>query len=507
MTSKVDVGQLLSPLSVSGGTTMEQSVLHQELWRLSRAIHVKWTQFVALGIIVCAASALIIFPRTAKTEFSGDEPGWISAAYYYTALAEKRDFDWDKWFCHPCGDFGRLNLHMGEYLFGIPLTIEKDSGNPAFFGFYDVDRSSEENLRAALIPPPAVISQARRVAAVFGVLCCLLLFAVGFWAYNPWVGLAAAGLLMTNSVFLKLTTQAMTDSFYNFFLLSICLTLVITVRLHNRKAILLFTCLAGVLTGMACSVKITGMLLGTGFFLGAIGWRFWRARPGKKEMALTLAAFFVFCLGTVYLLDPFFWPSWNQMRGGEVWREGKSFAHDLATKKVIPWRREDLQNAAADYPQLRNLSRPLEFPLLFGRWNHEMRRQLDKGLDNWNGNRLVRLHQTLFQQLVPLAPASGNRVVVNGAALLIAALTVAGIYFLPLSGKSNGMHVVLLVAFCVNYLLIVLFMKLNWDRYYLPTMISVDLVAAVGLYEMARWAINFSKLGHAGGLRRAQAYS
>jgi 4-amino-4-deoxy-L-arabinose transferase-like glycosyltransferase len=444
-------------------------------------------------------SALVIFPRIATTEFSADEPGWISSGYYYTTLAQKGDLDWDKWFCRECQGFGRLNLHVGEYLFGIPMKIEKDSASPAFFGFYNVEHSYEENFRAGLVPPPAILIQARKVAAFFGVLCCLMIFAVGFWAYNPWVGLVASGLLLTNSVFLKLSGQAMTDAFYNFFLLSICLALVVTAKVHSKKAVLLLVCLTGVLTALACSVKITGLLLGTGFFLGLTGWRFWRVRTSKKEMALTLAAFFVCCFGTVYILNPFFWPSWNQMSGSEVVREAKSFSHDVSTKKIILWHRQDLEQASFDYPQLRNLSRPVEFPLLFGRWNHELRRHLDAGLANWNGNRLVRLHETLFQLSVPLAKASddslavnGVSLVVSGVAFLLAALTVAGVYFLALSARSNGTHVVLLVALCVNYLLIVLFMGLNWDRYYLPTMICVALVAGVGFYEIARRAIHFA---------------
>jgi hypothetical protein len=42
----------------------------------------------------------------------------------------------------------------------------------------------------------------------------------------------------------------------------------------------------------------------------------------------------------------------------------------------------------------------------------------------------------------------------------------------------------------------VLFMGLNWDRYYLPTMISAELVAAVGAYEVARRVIHFADLEH-----------
>jgi 4-amino-4-deoxy-L-arabinose transferase-like glycosyltransferase len=484
---------------------MDQSVLEQT--SSPRAVRSKWILFTALGLLVCVVSSLVIFPRIAKTEFSADEAGWISSGYYYTTLAQKRDLDWDKWFCRECQGFGRLNLHVGEFLFGIPMKMEKDSASPAFFGFYDVERSYEWNFRAGAVPPPAILIQAREVAAFFGVLCCLMIFAVGFWAYSPWVGLIASGLLLTNSVFLKLSGQAMTDDFYNFFLLSICMALVITAKVHNKKAIFALVCLTGVLTALACSVKITGLLLGTGFFLGLTGWRFWRARAGTKEMALTLAAFFVCCFGTVYLLNPFFWPSWNQLRGSEVVREAKSFSHDVSTKKIVLWHRQDLSQATFDYPQLRNLSHPVEFPLLFGRWNHELRRHLDAGLANWNGNRLVRLHQTLFQLSVPLGPDPDNGSVadvaglaVNGVAFLLAVLTVAGVYFLAVSARSKGTNVVLLVALCVNYLLIVLFMGLNWDRYYLPTMISVALVAGVGFYEIARRAIHVTDLRRVGNL-------
>jgi len=481
--------------SVLDQSVLDQTALGQTHSRpsLLRGGRSKSVLFVALGLLVCVVSALVIFPRIATTEFSADEPGWISSGYYYTTLVEKRDLDWDKWFCRECEGFGRLNLHVGEFLYGIPLKIEQPSGSKAFFGFYDTDRSYEENARAGAIPPPEILRQARSVAAFFGVLCCLLIFAVGFWAYNPWIGLLAAGLLLTNSVFLKISGQAMTDTFYNFFLLSICLALVATAKARSKKAILSLVCLTGVLTALACSVKITGILLGTGIFLGATSWRFWRARAGIKEMALTLAAFFVFCLGTVYALNPFFWPSWGQMRGSDIVREAKSFSHDVSTKKIVPWHRADLQKVIFDYPQLRNLSHPVEFPLLFGRWNHELGRHLEKGLANWHGNRLVELHETLFQLAVPLAKASNTTWVVNGVAFLLAALTAAGVYFLLLSARSKGTHVVLLVALCVNYMLIVLFMGLNWDRYYLPTMISAQLVAAVGLYEIARRAIDFAR--------------
>lgn len=480
------------PGTILGSFKMNQTVLEQTELKTSSFAFApsRWLLFTALGLLVCVVSALIIFPKIATSEFSADEGGWISSAYYYTTLAEKGDLNWDKWFCRDCQGFGRLNLHAGQFLFGVPLKMELENGAKPYFGYYDVEHSYQQNFREGLVAPPAIVTQARRVAAFFGVLCCLLIFAVGFWAYNPWVGLTAAGLLMTNSVFLKLAAEVMTDAFYNFFLLSICLTLVMAARSRNRKTIFWLFCLAGVFTALACSVKITGLLVGTGFFLGAAAWHFWRDRTNKKEMAITLVAFFAFCLGTVYLLNPFFWPSWKQMSVSQIWQEGKSFTHDIATKTIVPWSRRDLDKASFTYPQLRNLSHPVEFPLLFGRWSHELHRHLEKGAADWHSPRLVELQQSLFRMSVPLGGGMTARGVwVNLAAIVIAALTIAGVYFLARSLKSDGRNVVLLTALVVNYMLIVLFMKLNWDRYYLPTMISVDLVAAVGLYEIARRAI------------------
>jgi 4-amino-4-deoxy-L-arabinose transferase-like glycosyltransferase len=463
---------------------MGQTILDRTSSRSSRfpSARSKWSVFLVLGLLVCAVSALIIFPRVNTTEFSGDEPGWISASLYYTSLMENRDFDWNKWFCQDCQSFGRLNLHAAEFLYGIPLKIEQPNGTPPYFGFYLVEHSYEQNQREGLIPPPALLHQARQIAAFFGVLCVLMIFAVGFWGYNPWVGLFAAGLLVTNSVYLKIATQVMTDVFYNVFLLAVYLTLIFFMKAHTRKAMLVYCGLAGLFTGVAGSVKITGLLIATGCFLGALAWRSWRERESIRQLALPLATFAVASLVIVFLLDPFFWPSYDQ----RVWQEGKAFAHDVSTKKVVLWHRVDLENAAFAYPELRNLTHPIEFPLLFFRWSHIMKRYVKNGWAEWNGPRLPVLHKTLFQHLVPLGWELKSSLYMNVVAVLLAALTFAGIYYLLRSAKTDSRYVVLLLALACNYGLIILFMSLNWDRYYLPTMIAVDLIVGIGAYELVK---------------------
>src|ERR1700761_1667795 len=198
-------------------TVLEQTKSKRSLFAFAPS---RWTLFTALGLLVCVVSALVLFPRTRTTEFSGDEPGWIASAYYYTTLAEKGDLDWDKWFCRECQGFGRLNLHAGQFLFGIPMNLELKKGSQPFAGYYDVEHTYQRNFQEGLVPSPEILVQGRTVSAFFCVLCCFMIFAVGFWAYSPWVGLIAAGFLLANATFLKLAGQAMTDCFYNFFLLS-----------------------------------------------------------------------------------------------------------------------------------------------------------------------------------------------------------------------------------------------------------------------------------------------
>ena len=126
------------------------------------------------------------------------------------------------------------------------------------------------------------------------------------------------------------------------------------------------------------------------------------------ELFLSIHIFFVVCFATIYILNPFFWPSWTQLHTGDAVHELTSFSHDVTTRKIVLWHQEDLRRAEFQYPQLRNLSHPLEFPLLFGRWSHEMHRQLAMGLANWNGSRSLRLNKSLFQLSVPLATVTNG---------------------------------------------------------------------------------------------------
>lgn len=448
----------------------------------------RWRSFCALGLTVCAVSALVIFPRIDKTPFDGDESDWISGGYYYMGLLRSGDFEWKKWDCPECGSWGKINLHLGEWLVATPLFLDPSTRARPYMAHYNFHETEEQNRRQGTVPSRDILTRARTAPAFFGVLCCLLTFAIGFWAYNAWVGIIGAGLLLANSLFLTVACEAMTDVFYNFFLLSTCLALVALSKTTDKKRCLLIVSLCGVLTGLACSVKITGILLGSAVFLLTLIFRYRARKAGKREVASMIVVFSFCSIGTVYALNPVFWPSWQAVRVNAIFQEIGSFSSEVVSRR-IPLGHDAVTLAGKRYPQLRNLANILEFPALFIRWDRSMQRQVY--MANWHGNRVLSLHRMLVSLGPPLQSADSDGVAVNAVAIFYAILAGVGIFFLlrrreVLFGNADDSYFVPPFYLLVNYLLILTFLKLNWNRYYLPTIIAVDLIVAAGLYGAAK---------------------
>ena len=153
-----------------------------------------------------------------KTYFEGDESWWISVGYYYTNLLLHGDFDVQKWDCLECNSFGWLNPHLGKLLIGLPLVWYNGQN---IFWAYDFSISYKENEKQGRVPPQHILTIARAAATFWGAGCCMLVFVIGYFAFNIWVGLVAVCLLLFNYVFVGTVTSAMTDPHYNFFLLCV----------------------------------------------------------------------------------------------------------------------------------------------------------------------------------------------------------------------------------------------------------------------------------------------
>jgi len=431
-------------------------------------------RFVSLGLVVALASTVVLFSHVKRTPFHGDESGWIAAGRYYTCLLGKGDFDWQKWDCKECGDWGSMNMHLGKFLIGIPLALDPQARSQAFSRYYDFGASLEQNRQQGLVPPPETLTCARNASAVFGVFCSILVFAIGCYAYNTFVGLLSAGLLLVNPIFVNYATRAMPDVHYNFFLLCLCLAVLFFVRASSRKNALTSSAICGVFAGLACAVKITGILLGSALFVVALATQqLWFVKRSWKENFSLLVLFGLPALMVIYGLNPYFWPSLPALRDPAAGQEFKSYASELAESKRLP------RQIRIRYPHFGTITRPLEFPRQFQRWKYWMSYAATTPLNHWRGrNRLLMLNYRLFMQF--LFP---------GEILLLAAgiVFVVGKRLPELSGFTDPGRLIPLQWFVVNYLFILTFMWLNWARYYLPTLVSIMPLAALGIYGTGRW--------------------
>ena len=434
----------------------------------------KCLTFVILFITISIFASITLFANIEKTPFHGDESGWISSGYYFTDLLLKGNFQRQKWECPQCSAWGSsLNPHLGQWAIGIYLKAIAPQEEETFFKFYDFKASLEENEKEGKIPPRPILLHARSISAVFGVLCVLLMFVIGYYSNNLWVGGIAAILLLFNQLFIGLCTQAMTDVYYNFFLLCGCLA---GIYLHERsrvRDILFASCAYGCLAGLASSVKITGLLIGALHFALIILCKKITCKLEMKNAIRYLAVFSISALVIIYLLNPYFWLSFREMNGGEIVEEVKAFYQDAKEGKI---QKENIQNIRKQYPQLINLSSILEFPYMFIRWKSFMDLQQSEFKSaSWQGNRLRTFHERLFMEFSTFP--------LEWCFLCI------GIFFYgwktvnAFRNRQLVKSVIPFLYFMVNYVFILVLLKLNWGRYYLPTIIAGKIIVATVICE------------------------
>ncbi len=433
-------------------------------------INNKRVQFFTALIAITLLSSVILFSNRGKTPFHGDESGWISSGYYYTELLLRRDFDWQKWVCTPCGPWGsRLNPHLGQWLIGIPLITLSPKGESTFFNLYNFKQSFLNNKKEGRVPPRQILLRARISPVVFGTLSCLVIFVIGYYVSGLWTGLIAVLLMLSNKLFIILSTQAMTDIFYNFFLLCGCLASVLLLKLNQKFRLLSASLMCGVLAGLASSVKITGVIIGGLVFLCVVLYKKRVCDLRIKEAISCLTVFSFSAIMIIYLLNPYLWPSFKNIDVKSIFQESRSLYEEVVHKK------NSQESFSARYPQVFNLARPLEFPYMFIRWNNFMNAQVGLESANWQGNRLLAFHKRLL---------GGFSTFFLRWIFFCIGITFCSVRMITsLRNRELLLWNIPLFYFAVNYFFILLLLKLNWNRYFLPSIMASALIIAGGVYE------------------------
>ena len=385
--------------------------------------------FAVAVCVVVSIPGFILHKNIEKTTFHGDESGWISSGFYYTNLLLKHDFILDHWRCDKCANFGGAkNLHVGQWLMGIPLVELYQGSGKNFFCFYSWNKALSDNKKEGRVPPDDLLFSARRVSAFFGILCCLIVFLIGYHAGNIWVGMASAIFVTTNPLFVRCATLADTDIYYLFFLLCSSLAILFWVKFFRKR----FLILAGIFCGLATSVKIIGLPVLVFMVFICLIYETGLKRLKISEAVGQMAIFFLCAVAVVYMCNPFYW--------------GVNF--------------------------------PLKFPMTFIVWDNAFKNEIarrsvgsvDPGFQMFYQHRFRVFHHDL---LLRYANFSVEWILLCEG-LILAGAHLIGSFF----RKKQDFWSIPFIFFLSNYLFILIFMKLNFDRYYLSTVVAGQFMAA-----------------------------
>jgi 4-amino-4-deoxy-L-arabinose transferase-like glycosyltransferase len=395
-----------------------------------------------------------------------EEPYWITTGFYCTDLVTKGDFSWNEWKEMD----GATNMQLGKLLIGMPLRA---LGKNESYEFYNWGKTPDENQQEGRLPPKDTLLAARKASAVFSIGCCVALFILGASCTNRLIGFIAWALLISNATFLKWGGQARVDSHYMFFLLCLPLTALLLIRSIDKSRFLYFSCLMGAEAGLACSVKITGLPLGMFFFILLLVYIRSIHEIRMRTLMLCLVLFSLTSLAAVYSLNPLFWPSLDKIELPLLRDEIPLFIRDAVVHHNPP---RDLEQLKERYAQLSHCAHPLEFPAMPGRWDRIMEGQIAAMGSGWKSNRYKyrAFHEALLFRFCTFR--------YEWIFLCIGFIVCASRTLHSVREKRFSLWSIPLLYFLANYLFIFMFMKLNWPRYYLPTLIAGKIVIAVGIY-------------------------
>ncbi len=474
----------------SSAKSIGRILVSRELPRSLTEHLVCWGVLALVGV----AASVVLVRACAGDVYHVDESGWVGAGFHYADLFLNGDFTPEHWETNELRNFGDVNPHLGKLLLGVPLELyARAIGAKRFHGFYLARYSFAENAARGNLPRWDMVLLARLAAALFGVGCVLLVFALGWRCGNLLTGALAAALLLGNATAGILLTRALTDAHFNFFLLAAFLALAEAARGSKDRTAWGWWAMAGLAAGLAANVKITAIVLGgaAALVMAASGGLLGR-RPPRRSLA-HLALFGAAMMLLVYALNPFLWPNLSRLDTAELRTEtarvlsredpgtepgpepSQRFWEDIAAQRL---QRDAIREA---WPQLYNLLRPLELPAMFLRWRTIVDFQAKQNWANWRGPRLPAMTRALFHEHASFR---------FEWVLLLAGLGFAGKWAIAARArKQTDPRVAPALFFLVHAAFLVLLVKLNWWRYYLPALLAGRVVIAQAIFALTASAL------------------
>lgn len=326
---------------------------------------------------------LLSAPLITSPTLHTDERGWLASGLSYCDLVAQGDFTPSHWELQGVLlSFGDLNPHLGKVMLTLPAY--------RFAKRMEIEYKPQERFTSrdrmgifsdTLPPPPAKLLRLARRTAFFWACCTVaVMIAAAWWMAGRVAAVLFGYTILLNRFFLESASLAMTDFPYLFFLGLGLLCGIWLVRAPTSRQRTLAVALGFLAAGLATSVKVTGLPILGLFFTVLLVYLAGLHRVRMRGVLGRLALGSAVALLPIYGLNPFLWPEWSSVEFDAVPKEWEAirageivYAKDEEYNTLWESLRQSDINASAvrrACPNLTNMLRPLEFPLLYPRWSH-----------------------------------------------------------------------------------------------------------------------------------------
>ena len=414
---------------------------------------------IITAILIAVGCSLYLTSRTFRHPYEGDETGWTTSSIYHTELLAHAEFSREAWDAARYDTYGWTNPQLGKIMLGIPLLIYCTEHGRSYNGtIYNYGVDYQTNRRNGAVVPDDILAVGRRSSAVFGGICCGLIFALGCMLQGELTGILAALLLLQMPTFVFSATSVLTDMPYNIFLIGFYLCCVVYTRADaNPRNKHLHIVMCALLAALATSVKVQGLPLCCTIFAGTLALELRLGRCKLSEAANKLGCFTLYAVVLVYLFNPALLPLPTRpapVAGGNHYPDVPGFATISISH-----------------------NRLFRLPTIYLWWSRFMKIQaLTSG--GWYAPRIKLIHRSILYCM----GESGQLAMV----VLLSAVATVMQAVQNWRRKHAETSTQLALFFIVNYLLILCFLRLNWPRYYLPTTIACCLMVAFQASRLSR---------------------
>lgn len=430
---------------------------------------------IALAYLAVFAAGACQLQRHLHAEFSyGDESGWVRSAVHVAALLTTGDLSPVSWQFTEDHSFGSLNPPLGKLFFALAMLPlrEADGSLPPAPGVYVFRYPFEWNVEQGNIPREDLLLAARRVSMALGLALLITTLAAVHLAAGPLAGIAAGLFFLSNPLFVELSTQVMTDIPYWLLVQLAVLALLWALGAEDTRGFYRRVFLASLACGFACLVKMPAPFLLAPTFAVAGVLALWNRRSHRFAPVLVPVIMGATVLACSLVFNPFLWPDlsrfsmqglradWALVQEGvytleegqqppawitEVEAPATPGTHRLEPAQLTRLKHHlkeamlarysfaaDAYNPLNVIPSLFAITRPVQFPLLYMRWQG-----------------MAKLHQipgnggpTTFKGWAKAYLASPREIVATGMA--IAGLVSMGAYLIT-AGRRQRQAMLLLL--------------------------------------------------------------